>query len=117
MTYQTHITKGHDGWEAKSEAVLGETPKGTRILKLRTAKTRGGLSASASVCIRKGEDGYATDTTVIFQDFFKSGIAPTPCKRVTEKSIQSAHENALEHMGQLVIEATAFYEAQGQLAA
>ena len=117
MTYQTHISKGYDGWQATSEAVLGETPEGTRILKLRTSKSRGGLSASVSVCIRKGEDGYATETTVIFQDFFKSGIAPTPCKRVTEKAIQSAHENALEHMGQLVKDATAFYEWQSQIAA
>jgi hypothetical protein len=117
MTYQTQISKGIEGWQATSEAVLGETPKGTRILKLRTSKTRGGLSASASVCVRKGEDGFSSDTTMIFQDFFKSSIAPTPCKRVTEKAIQSAHENALEHMGQLVKDATAFYEAQGQLAA
>jgi len=117
MTYQTHISKGYDGWQATSEAVLGETQTGTRILKLRTSKSRGGLSASASVCIRKGEDGYATETTVIFQDFFKSGIAPTPCKRVTEKAIQSAHENALEHMGQLVKDATAFYEEKSQIAA
>lgn len=117
MTYQTHISKGIEGWQATSEAVLGETQTGTRILKLRTAKVRGGLSASASVCIRKGADGYATETTVIFQDFFKSGIAPQPCSRVTEKAIQSAHENALKHMGQLVKDATAFYEAQEPIAA
>ena len=117
MTYQTQISKGYDGWQATSEAVLGETPEGTRILKLRTSKTRCGLSASASVCIRKGEDGYAVETTVIFQDFFKSGIASQPCKRVTEKAIQGAHENALEHMGQLIKEATAFYGEQSQIAA
>ena len=117
MTYQTHISKGYNGWQATSEAVLGETPQGTRILKLRTAKARGGVSASASVCIRKGQGDYATETTVIYQDFFKSGIAPQPCKRVSEKAIQSAHENALEHMGQLIKEATAFYERQSQIAA
>ena len=43
MTYQTQISKGIQGWQATSEAVLGETPEGTRILKLRTSKSRGGL--------------------------------------------------------------------------
>lgn len=112
MNYNTKIQKGYDGWNAKSEAVLGETPEGTRLLRLQTSKARGGLASTASVLIRSMKTGYAVDTTIIFQDFFKSGIAPTPCNRVTEKSIESAHKAALEQMESLITEAQAFYSNQ-----
>lgn len=50
MTYETKTSKGYDGWQAVSEAEIGQTAEGPRILKLRTAKTRGGIAASASAC-------------------------------------------------------------------
>jgi len=109
MNYQTTIQKDQDGWNAKSEAILGETPEGTRMLSLRTSKTRGGLASTASAFIRSTKTGYSVDTTVIFEDFFKSNIAPTPCSRITEKAIQLAHQAALVHMESLIANATAFY--------
>ncbi len=112
MNYQTQINKGYDGWSAKSEAVIGETPKGTRILRLRTAKARGGLATTASVFIRTMQSGCPVETTVLFGDFLKSGIAATPCNRVTEKSIETAHKAALAHMESLIAEAQAFYNSQ-----
>lgn len=113
MKYETTTRKGHDGWTASSEAVLGETPKGTRILKLTTSKARGGVDATASVCIRsKCSTGFISETTVIFEDFYKYGIAPMPCSRVTEKAVREAHHIALEQMDQLVEEAKAFYASR-----
>ena len=38
MTYKIETRKVYDGWEARSEATLGETPEGLRILKLRTPR-------------------------------------------------------------------------------
>lgn len=52
MTYDITTRKRSYGWEAASEAVLGETPEGLRILKLTTSKSGAALSATASVCIR-----------------------------------------------------------------
>tara|TARA_B100000780_G_scaffold274958_1_gene240782 strand:- start:577 stop:921 length:345 start_codon:yes stop_codon:yes gene_type:complete len=112
MIYETKIQKGQDGWEAISEAVLGQTPQGTRILKLRTSKARGGLSAFASVVVRSKKNGYLCETCVIFQDFTKANIAPIPCKRVTEKAVRAAHDSALTFMDELIVEAQNFYQKQ-----
>jgi hypothetical protein len=119
MTYETKTSKGFDGWQAVSEAEIGQIAEGKRILKLRTAKTRGGLAASASVCIRKqaGQAGFMCETTEIFGDFYKSGIALTECCRVTEKTVLEVHQRALQDMDLLTRQAKAFYEAKTQQAA
>lgn len=117
MTYQTHITKGYDGWQGVSEAVIGETATGTRILKLRTSKIQGGLSAFASVCIRSGKGNFQTETTRIFEDFVKSNIAPTRVKRVTERAVTDVHNLALLEMDDIVKEAKAFYAEKEQVTA
>ncbi|PUB88036.1 MAG: hypothetical protein DBP00_07340 [gamma proteobacterium symbiont of Ctena orbiculata] len=110
MNYETKTRKGYNGWEATSEALIGETPEGNRILKLRTAKGRIGLSASASVCIRKNEGtGFVCETTEIFGDFYKSGIAITECRRVTEKAVIEVHARALQEMDNLIEQAKVFY--------
>lgn len=111
MTYEVITHKAYDGWEARSEALLGETPEGLRILKLRTSKTCGGLDTTASVCIRQDKGAYSSETHVIFQDFYKRGIAPTLCKRVTEKAVLEVHNRALLGMDALIKEATTFYAA------
>ena len=119
MTYETKTSKGYDGWQAISEAEIGQTVEGARILKLRTAKTRGGLAASASVCIRRpaAQAGLMCETTEIFGDFYKSGIALTQCRRVTEKAVLEVHARALQDMDSLTRQAKAFYEAKEQRAA
>lgn len=119
MTYETKSSKGYDGWQATSEAEIGQTAEGPRILKLRTAKARGGLAASASVCIRKNaaQAGFMCETTEIFGDFYKSGIALTECRRVTEKAVLEVHSRALQGMDSLTRQAKAFYEAKEQQAA
>jgi len=109
MTYDINTRKGYAGWEAVSETILEEREEGQRILKLRTAKIPGGLAASASVSIREDRNGFQCETTSIFQDFYKSGIAVTPCKRVTEKTVRQVHQQALMEMDQLIAQATAFY--------
>lgn len=113
MPYKTQTRKGYNGWEATSEAVIGETDSGTRILKLRTARTRGGISSAASVCERQNRDGaFYAEVTAIFGDFYKSNIAPVACNRVTEKAVIAAHTDALPHMDDLIAQAKAFYAPQ-----
>ncbi len=118
MTYEIETQKGFDGWRAESVAVLGETPEGTRKLELTTSKARGGIAAHVTVSIYKDCDsGFSSKTTEIFGDFRKSNIAPTPCKRVTEKAILEVHEKALLQMGDLIAEATEFYRTKNREAA
>lgn len=112
MNYTTKIQKGYDGWNAKSEAELGETPEGTRFLRLQTSKARVGLASTASVFVRSIQSGIPVETTILFGDFRKSGIAATACNRVKEKSIEAAHKVALEQMESLIAEAQAFYSNQ-----
>lgn len=111
MTYETTTHKDYSGaWRAESIAVLGETPEGTRKLELTTSKVRGGIAATANVFIYKDEGtGFSSKTTEIFGDFYRSGIAVTPCKRVTEKAIKEVHSLALLEMAAIVTEAKAFY--------
>ena len=118
MTYKITTQKASDGWEARSEATLGETPEGLRILKLRTSKTPGGLDTTASVCIRQNRgNGFISETTEIFYDFYQRGIAPTECKRVTEKAVLEVHNRALLQMDNLITQAKAFYAERAAQAA
>lgn len=111
MTYETKTSKGFDGWRAESIVTLGETSEGTRKLELVTYKVRGGIAAHASVFIWKdGGDGFSCKMTEIFGDFRKTGIAATPCKRVTENAVKEVHARALLEMDALIEEAKAFYE-------
>lgn len=113
MTYHTTITKSPtNGWQAVSEVTLHETDEGARVLRLRTSKAKGGIAATASVFVRKDCDGYATETHAIFADFYKSGISPAACARVTQKAIESAHQHALPFLDGLIEEAKAFYAAK-----
>lgn len=115
MTYPTTLTKSPvNGWQAVTEVVLHDTEDGTRVLRLRTSKAKGGIAATASVFVRKDCGGYATETHAIFGDFYKSGIAPAACARVTQKAIESAHQHALPFLDGLIAEATAFYAAKEQ---
>jgi len=116
--YKTKVRKGRDGWEANSEAEIGQTADGARILKLSTSKTRGGIAAFASVCIRKDcATGFVSETHALFADFTRSGIAMAPGRRATEKAIRDVHATALLEMDALIDEATAFYAAKEQEAA
>ena len=110
MTYEVKTSKAYDGWEARSEAILSKTSEGLQILKLRTSKSRGGIDAYASVCIRQNQGKcFISETHAIFHDFYKRGIAPTECKRVTEKAVLEVHNRALLEMDNLIKEAKAFY--------
>ncbi len=114
MDTKIRKTPHHGEWEATSEATIGETPKGPRILRLRTSKARrGGIDASASVFVREPSNGnFYSEVHVMFGDFSKRGIAPTPCKRVTEKAVAEVHSRALLEMDGLIAEAEAFYAAK-----
>lgn len=117
MTYEMEINKARDGWEARSEAEIGQTPEGQRILKLRTSKIRGGIATCASVCIRKGREGYAVETYALFEDFYKPEVVSVPCKRVTSNAVRDVHSRALHEMDNLIEQAKAFYAEKESQAA
>lgn len=73
-------------------------------------KGRAGIHGKR-VC-RSIQSGNPVETTILFGDFRKSGIAATACNRVKEKSIEAAHKVALEQMESLIAEAQAFYSNQ-----
>ena len=59
-----------------------------------------------------------SETTENFGDFYKRALAPTECKRVTEKAVLEVHNRALLEMDNLIIQAQAFYaERAAQTAA
>lgn len=109
MTYEIKTEKGYNDWRAKSEAVLSEVESGTRILELTTSKSHGGLDAHVSVFILKKCNGFTSKETEIFGDFSKSNIAPTECKRVTEKAVLEVHNRALLEIDEFIRAAKAFY--------
>ena len=117
--YETQCVKAREGWEARSEAVIGQTAEGPRILKLRTYKTTGGVAASAMVCTRKKCDvsGLVSETYDIFGGYSKSCIAMAKGRRATEKAIREVHAHALQEMATFIAEAKAFYEAKDAEAA
>lgn len=117
MTYETNTRKGFDGWEATSEAALGQTAEGTRILRLKTAKIRGGVATSANVLVRQIRGGFASETYAMFSDFYKREVVSAPCNRVTEKAVLDVHSCALLEMDSLINEAKAFYAERESQAA
>jgi hypothetical protein len=112
MEYQTTLKKGHDGYSAETNVVLGEVESGTRILRVSTYKySRGGLWSCATVGIEKNEGGYTSFSFMMYQDFHK-GFNFTPAKRVTEKSVMEAHKVALSMLPAIVEEAKQQYSKE-----
>ncbi len=114
MTYSVDVTKGYNGWNARSIVSIGQTLEGERVLELNTYKNRGGIAAQASVFIYKIDGSKCTE---IFGDYSKNGIAQTPCKRVTEKAVRQVHDAALLQLDKIKEEALAFYEKKDKSAA
>jgi len=112
--YETQIEKGRDGWEARSEAVIGQTEEGPRILKLCTRKAQGGIYSKAHAVIRKDDGVFQSESFMMFGDFDKR-VSHIPNKRGTEKSSSEAHAYALTKFDEVIEEAKAFYaEQEGQ---
>lgn len=107
MNDNTKTKKGYDGWEATTTREIAQVEDGMRVLKLRTAKIRGGIATNARVSVVN--EALGKETTIIFQDYSKSNICPMPCKRVTEKTILQAHEQAKTKLDELTEEVKAFY--------
>ena len=107
MDYETTTRKGIDGWEAETSAEIGQVPTGKRMLKLKTARGRGGLCTSASIHILQ-PDGMRM-FRICGDDFHRCVINTAPCNRVTENAVLQLHCRALLELPALVGEAKAFY--------
>lgn len=95
------IKTKRDGMQAESRFVLGECKNengkdGTRVLQVTTSKNGKSLVTLASVHVETKEEGYTSQSFVMFQDYMKR-IAVIPCARISEKALRNAHESALAH--------------------
>lgn len=86
MTHATHIAKGRDGWEAKTDIELGNS----RIVRLSTSKGGKGIHTRAQVW-KLGNDGSMSFE--MFGDYSK--VIQQEAKRCTEKSITDLHAEVL----------------------
>lgn len=103
------ISKGRDGWEAKTTVDMGTA---NRVLIVSTRKTNGGVITRAMVNTSSG-DGFLT------WDLFVDFSARTVYKgaRCTEKTVRELHQLALDGIEQTLAAAAAHYEAKEGVAA
>lgn len=110
MTYEIKTRKAYDGWQALTTIEIGHSNDGVRILEISTGKVAYGLETRANVYYHKDlEDGTYIRSTMMFQDFFKSGIASATVKRVTEKSVVDLQKIALLKIDEIIKEAKNHY--------
>jgi len=103
------ISKGRDGWEAKTTIDMGMA---NRVLIVSTGKTNGGVITRAVVNTDSG-DGFLT------WDLFGDFSARTVYKgaRCTEKTVRELHQLALDGIEQTLAAAAAHYAAKEGAAA
>lgn len=102
------ISKGRDGWEAKTTIDMGAD---SRVLIVSTHKTTGGMVTSAMVNKRDG----AFLTWDMFGDFNKRTVYKGV--RCTEKAVRDLHQQALDSIEQTLAAAAAHYAAKEGVAA
>lgn len=102
------ISKGRDGWEAKTTIDMGAA---NRVLIISTHKTTGGMVTSATVNKRDGE--------FLVWNMFGDFNQRTSYKgaRCTEKTVRDLHQLALDGIEQTMAAAVAHYEAKEGVAA
>lgn len=118
---KTMMSKGRDGWDAKTKITLGLCPSfdlasngktdSERVLTIHTFKGSRGLGTYASVSTSH-KDGF---TTMILGSDFYERIA-TSSERCTEASVKRLHATALQDLGNIVMRARSFYERKDALA-
>lgn len=103
------ISKGREGWEAKTTIDMGTA---NRVLIVTTGKTTGGMVTRAVVNTDNG-DGFLT------WDLFGDFSARTVYKgaRCTEKTVRELHQLALDGIEQTMTAAAAHYAAKEGVAA
>ena len=95
----TQISKGRDGWEAKT--IFEMAPN--RVLTISTHKTPGGIVTSAIVNTREG-DFLVWD---MFGDFMHR--VTFQGARCTEKAVRDMHQSYLSKIDQTIANAFAHY--------
>lgn len=98
----TRISKGRNGWEARTEIPMGVK---NRILAISTYKTTGGVVTQTTVFTDMGDGGMSYD---LFGGFSKRMVFKG--LRCTERTVKELHQQALNVSNQLMSEAAAFYE-------
>lgn len=107
MEANTTITKGRDGWEARTIISLGAP----HILEVRTSTTQRGLVTRATRY--KAERGMMSYE--LFGDFSENVTVTKD--RCTEKSVTTQHRAALADIESIKAKCAAFYAAKAAKAA
>lgn len=97
----TRISKGRDGYEARTTIELGFD---RRVLVINTHKTTGGL-VTAHTVMKQDDHGYMS--YILFQDFTKRTVFKGA--RCTEKNVKEIHQQALDVSDLTMSEAAKFY--------
>lgn len=105
----TNISKGREGWEAKTTVDMGAAK---RVLIVTTGKTNGGMVTRAVVNTDSGNGFLVWE---MFGDFsartFYKGA------RCTEKTVRELHQLAVDGIEQTLADARAHYAAKEGAAA
>ncbi len=89
--FTNKIEKTYYGWTATSELELGKIEDKTLIFKVSTTKN----GTIASCVKRKIEDNFTSDSFMLFGDYSEP-VSRIKVARATEKSIQTAHDLAMQ---------------------
>lgn len=117
-THNVNLTRGRDGWEAKTDVPLDFLP-GNRVLAIHTSKSgRGGVSANGTVMTIEKDtgSGYSGRSFILFQDFSKT-LAFDRTVRTTEKTVSAIHAQALAALPDTLAAIRAHYKIMEPVAA
>jgi hypothetical protein len=117
METTSRISKGRDGWEAKTIFPLPELARGDRgeyALTIHTYKGNRGLVSSASISQHgAGFTVHAFGSMRALMGDYSKTVLLTPT-RCTEKAVQAQHLSALAQAEAVKAEGLAYYAAQAE---
>jgi hypothetical protein len=108
--FRTNIRGGYEG-ETRVKLGIDDNNK-QRQLRVSTYKTDGRRLVTMATAVEPTEYGFSY---VVFQDFNKVVLNTSP-KRITKKLIEEQHEQALQHIDELVLAAQMHHNIMPELA-
>ena len=108
--FRTNIRGAYEG---ETRVKLGTTEDG-RVMQLRvsTYKNDSRRLVTHATAVEPTDYGFSY---VVFQDFSRCVLNTSP-KRITKKLIEEQHEEALQHIDELVLAAQMHYDMMPELA-
>ena len=108
--FRTNIRGAYEG---ETRVNLGATDDGRKMqLRVSTYKNDARRLVTHATAVEPTDYGFSY---VVFQDFSRCVYNTTP-KRITKKLIEEQHEQALQHIDELVLAAQMHYDMMPELA-